>query len=101
MNTSTKPKAVSKATKRAGKKVRKEVTSIRLDPDIHERAKRLAEAEKRSFSQYVELALEKYMQEQQALAQYFKPGVAYPVFTPYGEEAAAEKLTELLKRRSG
>ena len=72
--------------------------SIRLDPAIHQQADQLARADKRSFSQFVELALEQYMQEQQTLAKYFKPGVVYPIFTPYGEEAAAEKLTELLKR---
>lgn len=78
-------------------KPRKKV-SIRLDPAIHQQADQLARADKRSFSQFVELALEQYMQEQQTLAKYFKPGVVYPIFTPYGEEAVAEKLTELLKR---
>jgi hypothetical protein len=82
------------------RKLPKKVVSIRLDPEIHQQADQLAKADKRSFSQYVELALEQYMKEQQALTKYFKPGVIYPIFTPYGEEAAAEKLTELLKRRS-
>lgn len=100
MDTLTKPKSTPKGTKRSGKRPRKRATSIRLDPAIYERATQLAEAEKRSFSQYVELALEQYMQEQQALARHFPPGAVYPVFTPYGEEAVAAELTELLKGRS-
>lgn len=87
---------ITKATPKT--KPRKKSVNIRLDPAIHQQAHQLAKADKRSFSQYVELALEQYMQEQQTLAKYFKPGVVYPIFTPYGEEAAAEKLTELLKR---
>ena len=79
------------------KKPRKKQVSIRLDPAIHEQAEQLAKAEKRSFSQYVELALEQYMKDQELLTKYFPPGVVYPIFTPFGAEAAAEKLLELLK----
>ncbi len=98
MKTLTEPTPTLKTGEKPHK--RKEVICIRLDPAIHARAKQLAEAEKRNFSQYVELALEQYMRQQQALAQYVKPGASYPVFTPHGQEAAAAKLTELLKGRS-
>lgn len=81
------------------KKLRKDRVSIRLNPIIREQAEQLARADKRSFSQYVELALEQYMKEQQSIAKYFQPGVTYPIFTPYGAEAAAEKLNELLKKQ--
>jgi predicted DNA-binding protein len=92
----------TKKTKRKVKrrKLPKKLVSIRIDQTIHQQADQLAKADKRSFSQYVEMVLEQHIKEQQTLTKYFKPGVVYPVFTPYGEEAAAEKLTELLKRRS-
>lgn len=75
-------------------------TSIRIDTAVYEESSKLAKADKRNFSQYVELALEYYNQQQKALAQHFKPGAAYPVYTPHGQEAMAAKLTELLKGRS-
>jgi hypothetical protein len=94
MKTLDTPKAVKRH------KPPKRQTSIRIDAEVYAEASKLAEADKRNFSQYVELALEFYNQQQKALAQYFKSGAAYPVFTPYGQEAAAAKLTELLKGRS-
>ncbi|GAK60592.1 hypothetical protein U27_00489 [Candidatus Vecturithrix granuli] len=89
-------------------KLRKKRVSIRLNPDIHQQAEQLARADKRSFLQFVELALERYLQaiqhenstlDQQVVAKYLQIGAIYPIFTPYGAEAAAEKLSELLKRR--
>ena len=65
----------TKAAKRTRKKPPKKATSIRLDAAIYERASQLAEADKRSFSQYVELALEQYMQKQQALRDLLKAGL--------------------------
>lgn len=108
----TMTKATPQAKTRRRTKPRKEVVSIRLDPAIRQRADQLATEDKRSFSQYIELLLEQHIQEherqeqqkikeQQELAKYFQPGVTYPVFTPYDTgDAAAEKLTELLKGQS-
>ena len=75
-------------------------TSIRIDTSVYEEASTLAKADKRNFSQYVELALEHYNRQQTALAQHFRPGAAYPVYTPQGQEAMAAKLSELVKGRS-
>ncbi len=93
-------KTVTKTVSRTAKQPAKTRTSIRIDAKVYEEASKLAEADKRNFSQYVELALEYYNQQQKALAQYFKPGASYPVFTPHGQEAMAAKLTELLEGRS-
>lgn len=43
-------------------KRRKDRVSIRLDPAIREQAEQLARADKRSFSQFVEIVLEHYLQ---------------------------------------
>ena len=42
-------------------KSRKKSVHIRLDPIIHRKADQLAKADKRSFSQFVEAALEQYL----------------------------------------
>ena len=89
-------KTITKS-KPTGVKPRKKSVHIRIDPAIHQQAHQLAETEHQSFSQYVEKLIEQHIQEQNALTKYFQPGVTYPIFTPYGAEAAAAKLTELLK----
>ena len=53
------------AKARPRKKPRKKQVSIRLDPAIHEQAEQLAKADKRSFSQFVELVLEHYLKAAQ------------------------------------
>ncbi|MCP4378761.1 MAG: hypothetical protein GY794_21615 [bacterium] len=104
MKTLTEPKT----SRKIGKKAPKEVTSIRLDPALHARAKKCAEAEDRSFSQYVELALKHYITEsdrkqqqtageQQELAKLVQPGDAHGVWSAYDEFKAAEQMQALLE----
>lgn len=83
-------------------KRRKDRVSIRLDPVIREQTEQLAKADKRSFSQFVELVLEQYVQkqqtqEQQELAKYFKPGDVHGLWSVYDEFKAAEQLQALLE----
>ncbi len=100
--------AKSKAKARVRIKPRKKLVSIRLDPIIQQRADELANADKRSFSQYVELVLEQHIKEhdlkeqqtikeQQELARHFKPGDVQGVWSAYDEFKAAEQLQVLLK----
>lgn len=98
MKTVTKTKTKAKAG--ATTAPRKKSVHIRLDPAIHQQIHQLAEAEQRNLSQFIERLLKRHIQEQNALAKYFQPGVTYPIFTPYGAEAAAAKLTELLEGQS-
>lgn len=49
------------------RKLPKKVVSIRLDPTIHQQADQLAKADKRSFSQFVELVLERYLRSAQQI----------------------------------
>ncbi|GAK53471.1 hypothetical protein U14_04736 [Candidatus Moduliflexus flocculans] len=51
----------TKAKPQAGVKLRKKLVHIRLDPAIHQKADQLARADKRSFSQFVEVVLERYL----------------------------------------
>ena len=90
-------KTITEAKTRAKTALRKKSVHIRLDPAIHQQAHQLAEAEQRSLSEYIEQLIKQQIHEQDALKKYFQPGVTYPIFTPYGAEAAAAKLTELLK----
>jgi len=50
----------TKVTKHKRKTPRVKV-SLRLDPEIHQRVSQIAEADKRSFSQVVELILSRYL----------------------------------------
>jgi hypothetical protein len=56
MSTHVKTPATSRKRKTPRVKV-----SLRLDPEIHERVSQIAEADKRSFSQVVELILARYL----------------------------------------
>jgi hypothetical protein len=90
-------------TKKTNRKVKrrklpKKLVSIRIDQTIHQQAEQLAKADKRSFSQYVEMVLEQHLKEQQELARYFQPGATYPVFTPYDPGNAAAQLQTFLEQ---
>jgi predicted transcriptional regulator len=91
------------------RKTRKKLVSIRLDPEIQEQVDELAKADKRSFSQFVELVLEKYVQEQrikaqemlkmqQELTHYFPPSEKHGIWSVYDEFKAAEQLQTLLNK---
>ena len=80
------------------RKLPKKLVSIRIDQTIHQQAEQLAKADKRSFSQYVEMVLEQHLKEQQELARYFLPGATYPVFTPYDTGNAAAQLQTFLEQ---
>ncbi len=54
-------KTITKAKSTVGVKPRKKSVHIRLDPAIHQKADQLARADKRSFSQFVEVVLERYL----------------------------------------
>ena len=54
--------ASAKVVKRTGKTPRIKV-SVRLDSNIHKRITQIAEADKRSFSQVIELILSRYLGE--------------------------------------
>jgi hypothetical protein len=86
-----------KAKTRRKIKPHKKLISIRLDPVIHQQADQRAKADKRSFSQYVELVLEHHLKEQQELARHVHPGDVQGVWSAYDEFKAAEQLQALLK----
>ena len=69
--------------------------SMRLNPEIVKKTTQLAEADHRSFSQYVERLLAQHLETHERLAENFPPGQTLPVYTPYGETAAAERLMQL------
>ena len=94
MDTVTKAKTTQKAPKK--------VTSVRLDTKLYDRAKRHAEAEKRSLSQYLEMALERYVDEadlkqRQDVAEHVQPGDTHGLWSAYDEPKAAEQLQALLE----
>lgn len=106
-----KPSPPGKATQ--PRKPPKKQTSIRIDADIYAETAKLAEADKRSFSQYVELVLEQYLArvkhlEHQAderghvpadmptVADFINPGDVHGVWSAYNEHKAAEQMQALL-----
>ena len=54
-------KTIANPKPTARSKSRKKSVHIRRDPAIHQKADQLARADKRSFSQFVEAALERYL----------------------------------------
>jgi len=82
------------------RKLPKKLVSIRIDQTIHQQADQLAKADKRSFSQYVEMVLEQHIKEQQELARYFQPGQRIRVHTLRYSNAAAQLQTFLEQHRT-
>ena len=86
----------TKAKPKAGIKPRKKSVHIRLDPAIHQKADQLARADKRSFSQFVEAALERYLSITQHEADTFAseafPTTEHGFWSVYDEFEAAAQL---------
>ncbi len=88
MSTHVKTTATSRTRKTPRIKV-----SLRLDPEIHERVSQIAEADKRSFSQVVELILSRYLNrgDQKSSSDQEIPGQGDLAL---GEHSLLEQLTQ-------
>ena len=101
MNTIT--EATPKTKTRVSRKPRKKLVSIRLDPAIHQQADQRAKADKRSFSQFVELVLERYLratqQETSTLVEQAFANTQHGFWSQLDAYEAAANLQTLVKAR--
>ena len=85
------------------KKLRKDRVSIRLNPIIREQAEQLARADKRSFSQFVEIVLERYLQaihhENNPLLQQAFGATQHGFWSQFDAYEAAANLQTLLQEQ--
>ena len=102
MNTITTIKKRTKLKVRR-RKLPKKVVSIRLDPKIHQQVDQLAKADKRSFSQFVELVLERYLRSAQQtdspLLEQALTNTQHGFWSQIDAYEAAANLQTLLKER--
>lgn len=95
------PLTTPKTLPRAKKNPRRKAVSIRLDPTIHEQVEQLARADKRSFSQFVELILERYLRStpletEVSLGQAFT-NTQHGFWSQFNAYEAAANLQNMLK----